>query len=136
MSGNYFRRDDFLGKDVIDSKAVRTGKVKDISFDTSGHIALAVETKDNAEKIVSLDRVAAVGDVILLKPEEPLREAIYQAPSAPSVTPPPPQQSPTPIPQSVTQRPDVLSEVICPACNTSNRSGARFCRRCGARIAG
>ena len=122
MPNIIFRSEDLTGKDVIDSKAIRVGRVKNISFDLNGAIGFVVETIGMEEKIISRDQIAVVGDIILLKPEEENRVIS----SSPSTAIPPIQTS--------TPQPRVVSEVICSSCKSINKPGANYCRRCGSKI--
>jgi sporulation protein YlmC with PRC-barrel domain len=104
----YFKREDVLGKVVIDSEGKRSGSVKDVAFSVGGEIALLVEGEEE-EVVVPLDRVSAIGDFVLLKPKAVSAES-----------------------KGAEKRPGA---VVCPTCGLENKPGIKFCVKCGSRIA-
>jgi len=130
---SYFRREDIVGKTVIDSEAKMYGKVKDLAFLVSGEVAFLVEKADGSEEAIPISRVAKIGDFILLKAEKP---SAPMPPTTPPTTPerpaarvaqvPPPSQQPQLAPQPT------QAGVQCSSCGFMNPPDAKFCVKCGA----
>jgi sporulation protein YlmC with PRC-barrel domain len=100
----------YAGVQVIDSRGVMVGTVKDVSVDFKNKaLAFKVATKARTELDVPWEDVLSVEDVVLLKKEIDL-------PAAPS---------PVSVP------PPVEAAIICPSCGTSAPRQAKFCPRCG-----
>ncbi|RLF01500.1 MAG: hypothetical protein DRJ64_10530 [Thermoprotei archaeon] len=137
----YLKREDVLGKLVIDSDANSLGTVKDIAFSPTGEFAFIVQKKDSEEEItIPVSKVRKIGEFILLKEETaaptkpPVPGAPYGVPGRPPTAPPtmvtPGQPAPPPPgqpPPSQTQ-----GQVICPVCGNPNPQGTKYCLRCGA----
>ncbi len=49
MGERFYRREELVGKEVYDAKAMRLGVVKDVAYAKDGRTAL-VTSKDNKEK--------------------------------------------------------------------------------------
>jgi len=91
---------------VIDSKGVVVGNVKDVSVNFGGKsLAFRVATKSRSELDVNWDDVISVEDVVLLKKEYETR---------------------------VQAAPTVQAVLICPNCGGSAPGHAKFCPKCGA----
>jgi sporulation protein YlmC with PRC-barrel domain len=98
---------------VIDSKGVLVGNVKDVSVDFRNRsLAFRIATKTRTEIDVSWDDVLSVEDVVLLKKEVDLAVAAVPSPAPPTI-------------QAV---------LICPSCGTSAPGHAKFCPKCGAAL--
>jgi len=109
----YLSRENIVGKQVIDSKAMIVGSVKDLSFDLEAKdIGLTITTKDGKEVTVLSGNMESVGDVVLLK------KTIEQL-EAPKVVEVPP---PTPAKPG-----------LCAVCGYQNDPTAKFCIKCGAK---
>ncbi len=114
-SSKYVPSQRFVGMQVIDSKGVLVGNVKDVSADFQNRaIAFRVITKSRTELDVSWDDVLSVEDVVLLKKEMDAAALTSQAVAAPSAPTTP-----------------VQAMVICPSCGASAPSHAKFCPKCG-----
>ncbi|RLE58650.1 MAG: hypothetical protein DRJ35_07495 [Thermoprotei archaeon] len=111
----YLKREDVVGKKVIDGKANEMGVVKDIAFSTRGEIAFLVEKKDGSMETVPLSKVERIGEYIVLYKE--------MGPIGPGPVPPGPGG---PVPQP--------EPIICPQCGYPNPPGTKFCQRCGAKL--
>ena len=61
------RREEVIGKDVIDSDANRIGSAKDLAWSEDGVFALVVEGVDEEESFLPFENVEKVGDVIFVK---------------------------------------------------------------------
>lgn len=119
MSKKYLSRKDIVGKQVIDSKAMILGNVKELSFDLGTRdIGLTITTKNGKEVNVSSRDMRNIGDVILLK--KTLSEI-----ETPKVTKkadfhPPPVKS--------------VKPGLCAVCGFQNEKTAKFCIKCGAEM--
>jgi sporulation protein YlmC with PRC-barrel domain len=99
-------REKLLGMQVIDPQGKIVGKIKDIAFSIGeGEIALVVETKAGAEMQVLWKDVKSAEDVVLLE-----KTVEIPAPPAPQTT-------------------------ICLNCKATIPAKARFCPKCGAKVA-
>jgi sporulation protein YlmC with PRC-barrel domain len=120
MSKKYLSRKDIVGKQVIDSKAMILGNVKELSFDLETRdIGLTIATKDGKEVNVSSSDMMSIGDVVLLKStlsEVKTPKIVEKAASPP---PPPPQPA---------------KPGLCAVCGYQNDKKAKFCIKCGAKM--
>lgn len=112
--GEYLKREDVVGKTVIDGKGDSLGVVKDIAFSIRGEIAFVVEKKDGSTESVPLSMVERIGEYIVL-----YKQAQQPAPGAPPAPPGPPQQE---------------EFIVCPVCGYKNPPGTKYCLRCGAEL--
>jgi sporulation protein YlmC with PRC-barrel domain len=62
-----FRRDDVVGKTVIDTGGVVRGKVKEVTFRLNGVVSFAVERQDGKELEVLLSNVTGISDHVIVK---------------------------------------------------------------------
>ena len=110
MARKFYKREDLVGKDVIDFEAKKLGVVKDIAFNDEGKLAFTVIRKTlegvEEEVFIPMDRIYKLWDVVLLKSE------------------------PTPAPFP----PSMPSEKICSKCSYRNKPDARFCVKCGSSL--
>ena len=103
----------FAGLQVIDTKGVVIGNVKDVSVDFRNKaLAFRITTKAHTEMDVSWEDVLSVEDVVLLKKELDLKSAPVPSPTAPTIQ----------------------TAIICPKCGASAPSHAKFCPKCGAAL--
>ena len=101
----------YVGMQVIDSKGMVVGNVKDISVDFQGKaLAFLVTTKNRTDLDVPWDDVVSIEDVVLMKTEIELPKLVE--PETSSTTP-------------------VQAMIICPNCGASAPGHAKFCPRCG-----
>jgi sporulation protein YlmC with PRC-barrel domain len=63
---------ELIGKEVIDAKAKRVGKVSDLDIDITKGIVLHVDVKAGLTKThaINLDMIQVVGDKVILKVNE------------------------------------------------------------------
>jgi len=140
----YLKREDVLGKLVIDAEANTVGTVKDIAFSPTGEFAFVVQKKDSEEEVtIPISKVRKIGEFILLKEET---KAPVRPPTQPQIPPqarqPPygaPTQAPPPStvpgqapPQAPAQAPPPGEALVCPVCGYPNPPGTKYCLRCGA----
>ena len=64
-----FRKEDLVGKPVIETSGTVKGKVKDVTFDLGGTITLIVEGADGKETQVPVARVTGISDDVVVKSE-------------------------------------------------------------------
>jgi len=106
----FFKREEVLGKEVIDEEGMKIGTVKDLAFSVEGKIALVVEKPNKSEIKLAIELINKIGDVILVKPRE----------------------------AKVTEKPRLKPqvEIICPNpnCRYKNLPGTKFCKKCGIRL--
>jgi sporulation protein YlmC with PRC-barrel domain len=70
------RREEVIGKDVIDGDAKKLGVTKDLAWSNDGRMALVIET-DEDEFFLSFTEIERIGDVVFVK----ARSALAAAPS-------------------------------------------------------
>jgi len=100
----------FSGMQVIDSKGMLVGNVKDVSVNfQERNLAFLVTTKNRAELDVPWEDVMSVEDVVLLKKTVDL-------------SPDEPKSVSTVAVQAV---------LTCPSCGASAPGHAKFCPKCG-----
>ncbi|WP_187152673.1 zinc-ribbon domain-containing protein [Acidianus manzaensis] len=66
-----YKREDIVGKQVINQDGNIVGIVKDTGYDESGRMAIIVSTKDNKEQYYSITDIRGIGDVIVLREIQP-----------------------------------------------------------------
>jgi sporulation protein YlmC with PRC-barrel domain len=104
----------FVGMQVIDSKGLVVGNVKDVSLDFQNKaFAFHVTTKNRTELDMGWDDVSSVQDVVLLKKSVDLPAETVSGSSA----------------QQLAQ-----ALVLCPKCGASTPNVAKFCPKCGANL--
>jgi len=106
----FFKREEVVGKLVITQEAKVLGKVADVAISLNGKIGLSIRDSSGKETIITLDKVSAIGDVILLKH---LEKTAGEAEIVEQVLP---------------------KGKICPKCGKLNRENVRFCTYCGTKL--
>jgi len=100
----FHRREEIIGKEVIESEAKKVGMVKDLAYSLDGKIALiveqAVEKGRIQEGFLSFDKIEKIGDVVLIKSVQDL-----------DIVP--------------------VVERTCPNCKAKNPVDVKFCFKCG-----
>lgn len=71
--GRWRRREEIVGKDVIDRDAKKIGVTKDIAWSEEGTLALLIETMEEQDFFLEFDDVERIGDVIFVKPKTSLQ---------------------------------------------------------------
>ncbi len=61
------RREEVLGKEIIDGEAKKVGTVKDLAWSNEGKLAIVVETGREEESYLPFDQVEKIGDVVFIK---------------------------------------------------------------------
>ena len=104
---------EYIGLQVIDTKGMLVGTVKDISVNFANKdISIRVSTKNKGEMDFGWDDMQSVEDVVLLKKEVDLSSL---------------EETETDSDKART----VQAVLICPACGASVPARAKFCSRCG-----
>jgi sporulation protein YlmC with PRC-barrel domain len=71
------RREEVIGKEVVDSEAKKLGVTKDFAWSSDGRLALVIETGEEEESFLSFDDIEKIGDVVFVK----AKSALVIAPS-------------------------------------------------------
>lgn len=61
------RREELVGKEIIDADAKKAGAVKDIAWSNDGKLAIVVERGREEESYLPFEHVEKVGDVVFIK---------------------------------------------------------------------
>ena len=61
------RREELLGKEVIDGDAKKIGVTKDLAWSNDGTLAIIVEYGDEEESFLSFEEIERIGDVVFVK---------------------------------------------------------------------
>ena len=115
------KREDLVGKQVISNAAKVLGTVNDVAFSPEGRIILQLERKDESTNaMIGADSISAIGDVILLKPEQTVQKEYSAQPTGTNAQ----HVSPPPFPGATTYK-------TCARCGFMNGQNSRFCIKCG-----
>jgi len=68
------RREEAIGKDVIDADAKKLGVTKDLAWSNDGKMALVIES-DEEEFFLSFSEIERIGDVVFVKAKSSLATA-------------------------------------------------------------
>jgi len=117
MAERFYRREELVGKEVYDTKAMHIGAAKDVAYSKDGKPALIV-TKGNREEIIPFQDISEIGEIILVK--RTLMET--------TATLPPPKREER---IAAVQGPSAEPSKTCPKCGMGNRPTAKFCVKCG-----
>jgi sporulation protein YlmC with PRC-barrel domain len=71
------RREEVIGKEVIDADAKKLGVTKDLAWSDDGRMALVIESGDEDEFFLSFNEIERIGDVVFVK----AKSALMAAPS-------------------------------------------------------
>jgi sporulation protein YlmC with PRC-barrel domain len=69
------RREEVIGKDVIDADAKRVGVTKDLAWSPDGRMALVIESGEEEEFFLSFNEIERIGDVVFVKAKTALTTA-------------------------------------------------------------
>lgn len=69
------RREDVVGKEVIDNDARRIGSAKDLAWSNDGKLALVIELSDEEEAFLPFDEIERIGDVVFVRAKSALETA-------------------------------------------------------------
>lgn len=70
MAIKTFRKEDVLGKTVIETSGAVKGEVTDVLFDLGGVIVLVVRGADGAESEVKISRVTGISEHVVIRSEQ------------------------------------------------------------------
>jgi len=71
------RREEVIGKEVIDGDAKKLGVTKDLAWSEDGRLALLIELGEEDEFFLPFDDIERIGDVVFVK----AKSALMAAPS-------------------------------------------------------
>jgi sporulation protein YlmC with PRC-barrel domain len=111
---SYVKREEVVGKKAITPDGNIFGTVKDLAFSTKGGVGLVLSKKDESEVTVPIKQISAIGEFLLLSvppPEVAVSESLAK-----------------PAPTSAGSR-------VCPSCGNQVGARAKFCGKCGNRLA-
>jgi sporulation protein YlmC with PRC-barrel domain len=66
------RREEVIGKEVIDGDARKLGITKDLAWSDDGRLALVIESSDEEESFLSFNEIEKIGDVVFVKAKSAL----------------------------------------------------------------
>jgi sporulation protein YlmC with PRC-barrel domain len=69
------RREELIGKEIINEEAKKVGTAKDLAWTSDGKLALIVELSDEQEAFLPFEEIVTVGDVVFVKPKSTLQTA-------------------------------------------------------------
>jgi len=61
------RRDEIVGKEVIDGDAKKIGISKDLAWSNDGELAIIIESSDEEEALLPFEEIDRIGDVVFVK---------------------------------------------------------------------
>jgi sporulation protein YlmC with PRC-barrel domain len=67
------RRDEIVGKEVIDGDAKKVGIAKDLAWSNDGGLALIIELGDEEESLLPFEEIERIGDVVFVKAKTALQ---------------------------------------------------------------
>lgn len=71
------RREEVVGKEVIDTDALKLGVTKDLAWSSDGRLALVIDSGDEEESFLPFDMIEKIGDIVFVK----AKSALVTAPS-------------------------------------------------------
>ena len=69
------RREELVGKELIDGDAKRIGTAKDLAWTGDGKLALIVELGNEDEVFLPFEEIERIGDVVFVKPKSTFQTA-------------------------------------------------------------
>ena len=69
------RREELVGKEIINSDAKKIGTAKDLAWTDGGQLALIIEVNDDEEAFLPFEEIERVGDVVFVKAKSALQTA-------------------------------------------------------------
>jgi sporulation protein YlmC with PRC-barrel domain len=119
MSVKFYKREELEGKPVVDQEARIRGKVEDLAITEDGQVGISIKNDDGEERLLKLDEIKKIADVILLTEEVPAEKE------------PEPNLS---QPESEETTGETTPTNICPNCGYENRQSMNFCVKCGTKL--
>ncbi len=71
------RREEVVGKEVVDGDARKLGVTKDLAWSPDGRMALVIESGEEEESFLPFDEIEKIGDIVFVK----AKSALVVAPS-------------------------------------------------------
>ncbi|MEM3488063.1 MAG: PRC-barrel domain-containing protein [Candidatus Bathyarchaeia archaeon] len=102
----YYRREEIVGKEIIEAEARKVGTIKDLAFTSNGKVVFVIEKafkKGIQEAFLPFEKIEKIGDVVLIKSAEDIEFF-------------------------------PVVEKICPNCKSKNAIDAKYCFKCGVTI--
>lgn len=127
MSLKFYKRGELKEKLVIDQNARIVGNVEDLAITEDGQMGISIKSEEGDEKMLKLDEIQRIADVILLKTraDERLKKQ-------------PPTHEPDPDPEPETETEEKIEDLkttnVCPNCGWENRSNVQYCVKCGTKL--
>jgi sporulation protein YlmC with PRC-barrel domain len=115
MTDKFYKREDLIGKLVVDQEARVLGEVEDLAITEDSEVGISIKSEEGEEKMLKLDRIKKIGDVVLLASEK-----TAEKPEAKPIKP-----EPEPEEEETNQ---------CPSCGWDNLPGTNFCVKCGSKL--
>jgi sporulation protein YlmC with PRC-barrel domain len=69
------RREEVIGKELIDSEAKKIGVAKDLAWANDGRLALIVELSDEEEAFLPFNEIERIGDVVFVRAKTAMETA-------------------------------------------------------------
>jgi sporulation protein YlmC with PRC-barrel domain len=63
----WHRREEVVGKEIVDGDARKVGVVKDLAWSNGGKLAVVVERGKEEEAYLAFEQVEKIGDVVFIK---------------------------------------------------------------------
>jgi sporulation protein YlmC with PRC-barrel domain len=116
MTDKFYKREDLIGKLVVDQEARVLGEVEDLAITENSEVGISIKSEEDEETMLKLDRIKKIGDVILLTSEKDDKK---------------PQAKPT-MPKPEPKEEEETNK--CPSCGWDNLPGTNFCVKCGSKL--
>ncbi len=71
------RREEVVGKEVVDGDARKLGVTKDLAWSSDGRMALVIESSEEEESFLPFGEIEKIGDIVFVK----AKSALVVAPS-------------------------------------------------------
>jgi len=123
----FFRREDVIGKTVVDANGKILGKVSDIGFDIKGNLVIVIGEGDD-QNYVFFSNIQAVGDVVILKTAGIETQETGAGGGHAAIS------GSNPTAQQHASQPPRHDVIYCPECGHPNPVGSKFCENCGSKI--
>lgn len=130
MEKKFFNREELVGKLVIDQEAHIAGTIKDIALTEDGKMGLLIGVEGAGDKLINLNEIQKIRDVVLLKSEVP-RERAPILETSPKPVEIDEESEPIIEPVESAPTPEEPRKNVCSSCGHENRPTSKFCVKCG-----
>jgi sporulation protein YlmC with PRC-barrel domain len=117
-SARQFRKEEIVGKTVIETNGRVNGKVKDLLFTLDGAITLVVDREDGSELQVPMNKVLGVSDHVIVKGGDTMIGSVSSA-------------SRQEVSQAVSLAASSSAGIVCKYCGQPMAAGTVWCPSCG-----